>query len=80
MGVRDSEVGRFQKFFFELFRPRVNFGRKQKNGLKNFVPQGHPTIGPMVTPALHATAVATTLFSLYQEHPLRILIVGKQWK
>ncbi len=29
---------------FELFRPRVNFGRKQDD-LKNFVPEGHPTKG-----------------------------------
>ena len=42
-GVRDREVGRFRKNVFELFRPRVNFDGKQKDDLKNFVPEGHPT-------------------------------------
>ena len=42
--VRDPEVGKIQKIFFELFRPRVNFGRKQKVDLQNFVPEGHPII------------------------------------
>ncbi len=27
-------------------RPRVNFGRKQEDDLKNFVPEGHPKEGP----------------------------------
>ena len=26
----------------QLFRPRVNFGRKQKVDFQNFVPEGHP--------------------------------------
>ncbi len=45
-GVKDPKVGRFRKFLFELFRPTVNFGRKQKDDLKNFVPEGHshPTV------------------------------------
>ncbi len=30
------------KIFFELFRPRVNFGRRQKVDLQNFVLEGHP--------------------------------------
>ncbi len=29
-GVKDPEVGRFQKQIFELSRPRVNFDGKQK--------------------------------------------------
>ena len=44
--VRDSKVGRFQKNKkIELFRPRVNFGEKQKDYLENFVPEGHPILG-----------------------------------
>ena len=39
MKSEDSE-----KMFFELFRPRVNFGTKQKDDLKNFVPGGHPNV------------------------------------
>ena len=31
--------------FFELFRPRVKSGRKQKVDLQNFVPEGHPNVG-----------------------------------
>ena len=42
--MRDPEVGRFRKCFFELFRQRVNFGRKQKDDLKNLVPEGHPRV------------------------------------
>ncbi len=41
--MRDPEVETFRTFF-ELFRQRVNFGRKQKDDLKNFVPDGHPTL------------------------------------
>ncbi len=43
-GVRDPEVGKIPKIFFELFRPRVNFGAKQKSELKNFVLEGHPSV------------------------------------
>ena len=42
-----SEVRRLKKNIFELFRPRVNFGGKQKVGLRNFVPEGHPNISIM---------------------------------
>ncbi len=35
------EVGRLGNFF-ELFRPRVNFGRKQKDDLKKFCSRGTP--------------------------------------
>ena len=42
-GERDPKVRRFRKNFFELFRQRVNFGRKQKDDLKKFVPEGKPT-------------------------------------
>ncbi len=47
MGVNDPEVKQIQKKKkeFERFRPRVNFGGKQKVDLQNFVPEGHPT-GP----------------------------------
>ena len=41
MGVRDPEVGRFPQKLFELFRPRVNIGRKQKDDVKNSVSEGH---------------------------------------
>ena len=34
-GVRGPEVGKFRKRISELFRPRVNFGRKQKDDLEN---------------------------------------------
>ena len=44
MGVRDLEVRKIQKIFFELLRPRVNFGRKQKVDLQIFVPEGHPKV------------------------------------
>ncbi len=44
-GVKDPEVRRFQIFFFELFRPRVNFDGKQKADLQNLVPEGHPRAG-----------------------------------
>ncbi len=40
--MKDPEVGRFRKTIFELFRPRVNFGGKQKVDQQNFVPEGHP--------------------------------------
>ena len=45
--VRSESESRFslQKIFFELFRPRVNFGRKQEVNLQNFVPEGHPRGG-----------------------------------
>ncbi len=36
-----------KKFFFELFRPRVNCGRKQRVDLQNFVPEGHPNRGAL---------------------------------
>ena len=29
--------------------PRVNSGRKQKDDLKNFVPEGFPSVGPFMT-------------------------------
>ena len=37
------EVGKLKKKK-ELFRPRVNFGEKQKVYLQDFVPEGHPNI------------------------------------
>ena len=45
MGVRDPEVRKFRKNNSKLFRPRFNFGAKQKSELKNFVLEGHPTVG-----------------------------------
>ena len=43
--MREPEVGKIQKIFFELFRARVNFVRKQKVDFQNFVPEGHPRGG-----------------------------------
>ncbi len=40
--VKVEFLSEIPKFFFELFRQRVNFGRKQKDDLKNFVREGHP--------------------------------------
>ena len=31
--------------YFELSRPRVNFGPQQKVDLQNFVSEGHPSVG-----------------------------------
>ena len=28
----------------KLFRPRVNFGGKQKVDMQNFIPEGHPNV------------------------------------
>ena len=44
MGVRDPEVGKFQKNNLKLSRPRFNFGAKQKSELQNFVLEGHPSL------------------------------------
>ncbi len=45
MGVKDPEVQKFRKKNLKLSRPRFNFGAKQKSELKNFVLEGHPTVG-----------------------------------
>ena len=42
--MKGPEVRKNKKKVFELFRPRINFGGKQKVGLQNFVPEGHPII------------------------------------
>ena len=47
MGLRDPEVGKFQKNNLKLSRPRFNFGVKQKSELQNFVLEGHPSEHPL---------------------------------
>ncbi len=44
MGVRDPEVGKFQKNNLKSSRPRFNFDAKQKSELQNFVLERHPSI------------------------------------
>ncbi len=40
--VNQNEVEKFRKNFLKLFRPRANFGAKEKVELQNFVLEGHP--------------------------------------
>ncbi len=43
-GVNQNEVEKFRNFFLELFRPRANFGAKEKVELQTFVLDGHPIV------------------------------------
>ncbi len=51
-GVKDPNVRKFLKKILDSFRPRVNFGAKQKVELQIFVLKGHPTHPPVWNPYL----------------------------
>ena len=40
--VNQNKVEKFLKIFLELFRPKANFGAKEKVELQTFVLEGHP--------------------------------------
>ncbi len=42
-GVKHHDVEKFWKLVLVLFRPKVNFGAKQKVELQTFVLEGHLT-------------------------------------